>query len=199
MLSKIKDRTIVKLYNLLLNYHEKIKEKKIYDLPFSKKGKKVRIGKYYSILNPQFMEIGENFRVRTRLRLDAFDEYHGQKFSPKIEIGENANWNDDVHIACINEIKIGKNSLFASRIYIADHSHGEITKEELPIRPELRPLFSKGAVIIGDNVWIGEGVSILPNVKIGNNCVVGANSVVTKDFPDNCVIAGIPAKIIKQL
>lgn len=60
-------------------------------------------------------------------------------------------------------------------------------------------LYSKGPVIIGDNVWVGAGSCILPNVTIGNNCIIGANSVVTKSFPDNCVIAGNPAKIIKQL
>lgn len=74
-----------------------------------------------------------------------------------------------------------------------------ICKSELMIPPGDRSLYSKGPVIIGDNVWVGAGSCILPNVTIGNNCIIGANSVVTKSFPDNCVIAGNPAKIIKQL
>ena len=49
---------------------------------------------------------------------------------------------------------------------------------------------------IGRNVWIGDKATILPDVSIGNNCIIGANSVVTKSFPDNCVIAGNPAKIL---
>ena len=57
---------------------------------------------------------------------------------------------------------------------------------------------SKGDVIIGKNVWIGDKVTILPNVKIGDGVVIGANSVVTKDIPPCSVVAGNPAKIIKH-
>lgn len=53
-------------------------------------------------------------------------------------------------------------------------------------------------VIIGDNCYLGLGVKIFGQVTIGNNVTIGANSVVTKDIPDNCVVSGIPAKIIKQ-
>ena len=60
-------------------------------------------------------------------------------------------------------------------------------------------MFSKGPVIIGNNVWIGSGVIILPNVTIGDNCIIGANSVVTKSFDKNSVIAGNPARLIKTL
>ena len=51
---------------------------------------------------------------------------------------------------------------------------------------------------IGDGSWLGTHVVIAGNVKIGKHCVIGANSVVTKDIPDYCVAAGIPAKIIKK-
>ena len=54
-------------------------------------------------------------------------------------------------------------------------------------------------MIIKDNVWIGEGVAIMPNVRIGKNAIIGANAVVTKDVPENTVVGGNPAKIIKQL
>ena len=55
-----------------------------------------------------------------------------------------------------------------------------------------------GAPTIGDNCYISVGVKIIGNVKVGENVNIGANSVVTKDIPDNCTVVGIPAKIIKQ-
>ena len=56
-----------------------------------------------------------------------------------------------------------------------------------------------GKIIIGNNVHIGWNSIIMPGVTIGNNVVVGVNSVVTKDIPDNCVVAGCPAKVIRSL
>lgn len=56
----------------------------------------------------------------------------------------------------------------------------------------------KGCAVIGDCVYIGPGVKIVGHVKIGNNVAIGANAVVTKDIPDNAVVAGVPAKIISM-
>lgn len=58
---------------------------------------------------------------------------------------------------------------------------------------------STGQVVIGDDVWIGANAVVLPNVSIGCHSVVAAGAVVTKDVPDGCVVAGVPAKIIKRL
>ena len=55
-----------------------------------------------------------------------------------------------------------------------------------------------GVTVIGDNCWIAPRTIILPNVKIGNNVVIATGSVVTKDIPDNVVVAGVPAKKIKD-
>ena len=151
------------------------------------------------IKNPQYISIGNNFASMYNLRIEAWDEYRGQRFYPEIIIGNDVILNTDVHIGCINKVVIGDNVLLASRIYISDHSHGEINVEELSIAPTARKLVSKGPVILEDNVWIGEGVCIMPGVTIGRNSIIGANSVVTKSIPANVVAAGIPANVIKQL
>ncbi len=155
-------------------------------------------GKDFTVLNPQYIHIGDNFHASFRFRIEAWDTYYDQKFTPKIKIGKNVIFNTDIHIGCINYIEIGDNVLGASRIYITDHHHGTITKESLNIIASCRPLVSKGPVIIGNNVWIGEGVVIMPNVTIGKNAVIGANAVVTKNVPENSVVGGIPAKILKK-
>ena len=54
-------------------------------------------------------------------------------------------------------------------------------------------------VTIGNNVWIGGSATLLPGVKVGDNVVIGGGAVVCKDVPDNVVIGGNPAKIIKKL
>lgn len=151
------------------------------------------------IYNPKYISIGNNFTALHNTRLEAFSEYYGQVYSPKIIIGDNVSLNSDCHIGCIDKVFIGNNVLIASRVFISDHSHGETSIDSISLPPYLRPLTSKGPIVIEDNVWIGEGVCILSGVTVGTNSIIGANSVVTKDIPPNSVAAGIPAKIVKRI
>lgn len=152
----------------------------------------------YEVLGPQYIEIGEGCGFGRRFRLCAYDEYASQTFSPRISIGNGVHICNDCHIGCIDSIKIGDGVLMASRITILDHFHGYINHSDLFTPPSKRPLSCK-PVVIGNNVWIGEGVEVMPGVTLGDNVIVGANAVVTHSFPDNVVIAGVPAKIIKVL
>lgn len=63
-------------------------------------------------------------------------------------------------------------------------------------RPEYEGVFKYGRIRVGERTFIGCNSTILPGVTIGKRCVVGAGSVVTKDIPDGCVVAGVPAKVI---
>lgn len=118
--------------------------------------------------------------------------------NPTLKIGKCANIGELNHITCINSIEIGDGLLTGKYVTITDNSHGDGSTQERLIPPYDRPLFSKGPVRIGNNVWIGDKATILPGVCIGDNVIIGANSVVTKDVPDYVVVVGNPARIIKK-
>ena len=113
-------------------------------------------------------------------------------------IGSGVSLGEYSHITCANKIVIGDGLLTGRFVLITDNSHGRGVIEERDIYPLARKVYSKGDVVIGKNVWLGDKVTILPGVHLGDNVIVGANSVVTRDFPSDVVIAGNPAKIIKQ-
>ena len=113
-------------------------------------------------------------------------------------IGNGVSLGEYSHITCANKIVIGDGLLTGRFVLITDNSHGRGVIEERDIYPLARKVYSKGDVVIGKNVWLGDKVTILPGVHLGDNVIVGANSVVTRDFPPDVVVAGNPAKIIKQ-
>lgn len=147
----------------------------------------------------EYISIGDNLDVCGRLRLEAYSKHLDNLYTPELIIGDNVSINYDCHIGCVNKVVIGNNVLIASKVFITDHFHGDTSVDSLKLPPNSRKVISKGPVIIEDNVWIGEGVAIMPNVRIGRNAIIGANAVVTKDVPENSVIGGNPARIIKFL
>ncbi len=147
-----------------------------------------------SIHGSKYIVIGKYFHANKGLYIGGYGEDNNHE---QIIIGDNVVIGFDCQITAIKKVKIGNNVLMGSRIFISDHSHGKIDYPDITEIPIKRMLFSKGPVIIGNNVWIGSGVAILPNVTIGDNCIIGANSVITKSFPANHVLAGNPARIIK--
>lgn len=115
-------------------------------------------------------------------------------YGSHIEVGENFYANKDCIFMDINTIRFGNNVIIGPRcsFYCAGH----------PLDPEVRnrDRLEFGLPIhVGDDVWIGGNSVILPGITIGNNSVVGAGSVVTKDVPKDVVVAGNPAKVIKNI
>lgn len=114
-------------------------------------------------------------------------------------IGKNCKVNDRVHISAHESVVIGDNVLMASNIFISDNSHGSYCDcPSLPDTPPDDRMVVTKPVHIGNNVWIGEGAAVLPGVTLGSGVIVGANSVVTRDVPDNTIVAGAPARPIKR-
>lgn len=164
-------------------------------------GRTSTIGIHSTYIGEERITIGENTHIGDYGRLTAYSyyQYTNQQFSPKITIGHSCNIGAQSHITAINKIIIGNNVLTGPRVLITDNAHGESKAELLEVAPVFRPLVSKGAVIIEDNVWIGEGTMIMPNVHIGKSAIIACNSVVTTDIPAYAIAAGSPAKIIKVL
>lgn len=173
----------------------------LYNLRVKKKLPNLRrfkISKMLEVTGGKYIYFGNTFKAGALFRIEAIDNYVGAKYTPRIEIGDNADFGQSCHIGCINYIKIGNNCLVGSKVLIIDHDHGD-TNELSKLPPGERPLHSKGPIYIGNNVWIGDGAIVLSNVSIGDNAIIGANSVVCKDVPPNTVVAGAPAKVIKRL
>lgn len=111
----------------------------------------------------------------------------------KIFIGNNFTGNYNLTILDIREVYIGDNVMIGPNTLITTVGH--------PLSPLGRRQHMAIAkpVRIGNDVWIGGNATILPGVTLGNNVVVAASAVVTKDVPANCVVGGVPAKIIKYI
>lgn len=159
--------------------------------------KKVHIKPHLSSRGMQHISIGDKCYIGPNCRIEAWDEYNGEKFNPKIEIKADVRINSTCHIGSINRITIGEECLLGSHVTIIDHSHGHNTLDELSIHPSDRNLYSKGPINIGARCWICENATILPNVTIGEGTIIGANAVVTSDIPAYCVAVGNPAKVVK--
>lgn len=142
------------------------------------------LDKRTSLLKKLFGGTGDSIYVEPNLRFDnGYNTYVGKNFFA----------NFDCTFLDLSVIRIGDNCMFGPNVQLYTACH--------PLDPVERNSgleFAK-PIAIGDNVWIGGGAIINPGVTIGDNVVVGAGSVVTKNVPDNVVVGGNPARIIKHI
>ena len=110
----------------------------------------------------------------------------------KIEIGDFCIINPGVRIIAANSIKIGKNCMLAGEAYITDADWHDLYHR-------IFPPGNTSAVVLEDNVWVGDHACICKGVTVGENSIIGARAVVAKDVPANSIVAGNPAKIINTL
>lgn len=161
------------------------------------------IGSHTKLRGQKFFELGKEVIVGDFCWIEAVPEYRDKIYNPRIQIGDNVAMSDFVHISAVDSIIIGEGTLIGSKVYIGDHSHGHYRDynlwcNEKNIRPKDRELADIKPIRIGRNCWIGDGAVILAGTIIGDNCIVGANSVVRGTFKNNILIAGLPAKIVKE-
>lgn len=159
--------------------------------------RKARIIRFpFDVRGKKYMDVSEGFTTGVGCRLEAYpvDE------SKVLRIGKNVQINDYVHISALSNVTIGENVLIASKVFISDLNHGSYGTDDIHDSPDTPPndrkLYAK-PVIIEDNVWLGEFVSVLSGVTIGKGTIVGANSVVSRSLPPYVIAVGTPAKPVK--
>lgn len=137
---------------------------------------------------PGFIDIASN----ATFEVDDFVVYSGTKIcvaeNAKLKLGTGY-INHNSNIECFKEIVIGKNVVISENVSIRDSDNHTIVGNE---GNESKP------IIIEDHVWIGMNVTILKGVTIHKGAIVAAGAVVTKDVPANTIVAGVPAKVIKE-
>lgn len=127
---------------------------------------------------------GENVHIEAPFHCD---------YGYNIEVGENFFANYNLTVLDVGKVRIGKNAQIAPNVSIYTAGH--------PIHPESRNSgYEYGIeVTIGDNVWIGGNVCIMPGVTVGDNVVIGAGSVVTKDIPGSVIAVGNPCRVVRAI
>jgi len=122
---------------------------------------------------------------------------HGSKIrvhEGEVEIGAKTVMGQECTISAFQHVSIGRECILADRVMLIDFDHG-VTEVDRPIR--LQGIYKRD-VRVGHNVWIGYGACLLRGVSVGDNSVIGTNSVVTKQVPENAVVGGVPANVIRM-
>ena len=190
---KILNKIFHAINRLYLHFYSKEICSALYNSPH-----KVRFEKLGLLVGANHIEIGDNSDIQYGTYLTAWN-LPQTKSNPIISIGSDCHIGAYNHITASNRIIINDGFVSGMMVTITDNSHGTTKLSDLQIPVSQRKIASKGFVYIGKNVWAGDKVTILPGVTIGDGVVIAANTVVTKDVPSFCVVAGNPAKIIKQL
>ena len=143
---------------------------------------------------PEFIELGEKVHVWPGARIEAVDSYREERFDPLIRIGDRTTFQQNCHLIAAGTLEIGEDCTFSFNVIVTDNDH-RFDLEGVNVLAQ--PLTVK-RTLVGHNCFIGAGAKIQAGTELGDHCIVGANAVVRGTFPDHCVIAGVPARIIKR-
>lgn len=160
---------------------------KIYLRQCQKVGAMVTVSQKPLLVNKGYIELGDSVRVWSSInKAKIFVEKGGV-----LKIGENSRING-AHISVSQRMEIGKNVRIAPYVIIIDDDYHDI-------QDHFAEMSKKGDIVIEDDVWLAMSCKILKGVRIGKGSVVATGAVVTKDVPPYTVVAGVPAKVIKNI
>jgi acetyltransferase-like isoleucine patch superfamily enzyme len=143
-------------------------------------GVKLEIGRHAVLRVGRWAWIGHGCKIRV---------HEGE-----VAIGAKTVMGQDCTISAYQHVSIGRECILADRVMLIDFDHG-VVEVERPIR--LQGIYKRD-VHVGHNVWMGYGACVLRGVSIGDNSIVGTSAVVTRSAPDNAVLAGVPARVIRM-
>jgi acetyltransferase-like isoleucine patch superfamily enzyme len=143
-------------------------------------GVKFEIGREAKVVLGRWSWIGHRCKIRA---------HEGE-----VSIGAKSVLGQECTISAFQRVAIGRECIIADRVMMIDFDHGMVEVER-PIR--LQGIYKRD-VEVGHNVWIGYGACVLRGVRVGHNAVIGTNSVLTADVPENAVVGGVPARVIRM-
>jgi len=156
-------------------------------------GRRVILGRSRECRTPGSVSIGDFTVVSADWWFTDLDPQIGS--GPRIVIGAHCRFLFDFQINAAVGVEIGDGVLAATRVFITDSDH--LIGDDLTMTTSVTGLRSS-RVIIGSNCWLGQNAVVLKGVCLGERCVVAANSVVTKSYPADSVIGGVPARLIRK-
>lgn len=183
--------------------------KKLYSTLFKEIGTGVIFGKGITLRCPGRITLGKCVAIDDYGLLDASGAEAGislgnnvivsrncviQSKTAAVTIGDKTDIGCNTIISSSAGISIGNSVLIAGNCYIGG---GRYISDRLDIPMMEQGVYTKGPVIIGDDVWLGAGAMVLDGIQIGKGCIIGAGAVVTRDLPNYAVAVGIPAKVVK--
>jgi len=176
-------------------FYYSLKTRFFYSYIFGRVGKGGWIKLPDQVFNAKKIYIGDNVRIERYSVLYSVQKYGNKNYGGEINISNGVYANKGFNITSACKVTVGEGTAFGPNVFICDFDHGFSSIHENMIESSLN---IKGEIIIGRNSWLGANVFVSGGVELGEHCVVAANSVVTKSFPAYSVIAGVPAKLIKQ-
>jgi len=210
LLALVKYELLLLLFGNLVGALGYLFRKKFYPGLFKQVGKSVIFGKGLVLRHPNRIILGDRTALDDGSLFDASgagDEGITlgsdvivsrnciiQGKTAPVVIGDRTDIGANVVITSSGGVTIGNSVLIAGNCYIGG---GRYNTDRLDIPMMEQGLYTKGPVVIGDDVWLGAGATVLDGIQIGKGCVVGAGAVVTKNLPDYAIAVGTPAKIIK--